>query len=569
MREIRALEIILPIIYSNTQDILTWFFLRSHNSEQNGRNRHSRYNRKMEEWPVFRPESNIDRELPANLPTRQEIIDYSHLSETDFDESRYREYIQSFLERVRLLRDQEVHLRSDFHALEPFYEKGTGTYKEHVALVEGLLGEFSSDFDNFLHQKDMFRRDTRWFLAESQVENLSLQIRDLKQAMANLYTIGTYHSVTQRTSLQADIGPGQYARGETASLYARTSLNPRETEEYLGTLLSPGDGIRHETILTANGMAALTTVLSLVKSEKFNGRYLIADNPYHELTKAFEHMLSERGIKESGFEPAETLVHRMKEDDPDVIFVEPIQNNPEMREIDVLSLASVPTKHDRRFFVLDYTLSGLNLAINDIVEKSDPHDVFLLVTSLHKMYEQGDDITPAGVIHIVGKTSTEIEPVVEKLRALRSMLGTHVAVPSLLLLQKISPDAVKEYSGAIERNVATLSHALRRIDSPLVKKIVTAPEDESGASRGLVFVIQFHQKIGPRFIGEILEKAKEHNLQVSEKAAFGYRHTTLGPMGDESVVRVGPGVENSRQIEELKQIFEEALGALARVSQGE
>src|SRR3989344_112891 len=520
----------------------------------------------MEEQPIFRRESNINRELPVNLPTRQEIIEGSHLSETEFDESRYREYIQSFQERVGLLREQEAHFHSDFNALKPFYTQGSDTYREHVSLVEDLLGKLSSNLNDFLHQGDLFPSATKWFLAESQVDNLSAQARDLKHAMANLYSIGTYHSTTLRASLQDDIGPGQYARGEISTPYARTSLNPRETEEYLGTLLSPGDGIRHETILTANGMAALTTVLSLVKSEKFNGKFLIAANPYHELTKVFEHMLSERGIKGSGFEPPETLVHRMEADDPDVIFVEPIQNNADMREIDVLSLVSISTKHDKRFFVLDYTLSGLNFDIKDIIEKSNPHDVFLLVTSLHKMYEQGDDITPAGVIHIAGKTITEIEPLVEKMRALRSMLGTHIAVPSLLLLQKISPDSVGEYSGAIERNVATLAPVLSRINSPLVKKIVTAPEDASGASRGLVFVIQFHQKIGPRFIGEMLEKAKGHNLQVSEKEAFGYRHTTLGPIGDESVVRVSPGIENSRQIKVLEQIFEEVLSSMARES---
>ena len=518
----------------------------------------------MEKYSASIADLNIHEKLPVNLPTRHEIIQNSHLSEAVFDESKYQEYIESFQNRTRLLQEQQTHLQSDFNALKPYYSKGSIEFKKHFDLVEDSLRKLSSNLHSAFHQRDLFPQNENWFLVEAQVDELSMRVRDLKHAMANLYSIGTYHSVTRRASLQDEIGPGQYARRETASQYARGALDPRETEEYFGTLLSPPEGTCHETILTANGMAALTTVLALVKSEKYNGKYLIASNPYYELASAFEQMLSERGVKEAGFQAPETLVQHMKEDDPDVVIVEPIQNNPEMHEIDISSLISVPTKHDKRFFVLDYTVSGRNLAINKIVEKSDPRDVFFLLSSLHKMYEQGDDITPAGVIHIIGKTTQEIDPIVKKMRALRSMLGTQIAVPSLLLLQKISLDAVEKHSGAIERNVATLSQALRNIDCPLIKGIVTTRENELGVSRGFFFIIHFHQKIGPRFIGEILEKVKEHNLQLAEKAAFGYSHTNLSLFGDESVVRVAPGIENSRQIEVLKRIFEEVMTTLAR-----
>ena len=513
-----------------------------------------------------RMESNINRELPVNLPTRQEIIKNSHLSETDFDESRYREYIQSFHERVQLLREQEAHLRSDFNALKPYYSEGSIDFRKHFDLVEDLLRKLSSNLHSVFHQRDLFPQSDHWFLAETQVDELSMQVRDLKHAMSNLYSIGTYHSTSRKASLRDEIGPGQYARVESSAMYARAALQPRETEKYFGNLLSLPENVRHETVLVANGMAALTTALALVKSEKYNGNYLIAANPYYELTKAFKQMLDERGVKEAGFQPPETLLQNMKENNPDVIIVEPIQNNADMQEIDVASLVSIPTKHEKRFFILDYTLSGQNFAISDYVDKATTHDVFILISSVHKMYEQGDDITPAGVIHVVGKGAVEIESVVEKIRTLRSMLGTNIAVPSLLLLQKISLGAVEAYSSSIERNVTTLSRALQKVDCPLVKKIVTAPTSATGVSRGLFFIIQFHEKSGPSFIGKVLEKAREHNLQVTEKFAFGYRHTSLCLFGDEAVVRIAPGIEDSRKIEVLKRIFTEVLTILPRES---
>lgn len=518
----------------------------------------------MREYLASIADLNTREKLPVNLPSRHEIIDNTHLSETVFDESKYQEYIESFQSRMRLLQEQQTHLQSDFNALKPHYSKGSIEFRKHFDLVEDSLRKFTSNLYNALHQKDLFPQNKNWFLVESQIDDLSLQVRDMKHAMANLYSIGTYHSTTRGASLRDEIGPGQYARVESSSTYARAALQPRETEKYFGDLLSLPENVRHETILVANGMAALTTALALVKSEKYNGNYLIASNPYYELTKAFKQMFDERGIKEAGFQPPEKLLQRMKEYDPDVIIVEPIQNNADMQEVDVAPLVAVPTKHDKRFFILDYTLSGQNFAMSDYVDKATAHDVFILISSVHKMYEQGDDIAPAGVIHVVGKSAAEIESVVEKIRALRSMLGTNIAVPSLLLLQKISPGAVDAYSSSIERNVTTLSQALQKADCPLVKKIVTAPTNATGVSRGLFFTIQFHEKVGPSFIGKSLEKAKEHNLQVTEKYAFGYRHTSLCLFGDESVVRVAPGIEDPRQIEILKQVFEEALTTLAK-----
>ena len=176
-----------------------------------------------------RMESNINRELPVNLPTRQEIIKNSHLSETDFDESRYREYIQSFQERVQLLREQEAHLRSDFNALKPYYSEGSIDFRKHFDLVEDLLRKLSSNLHSVFHQRDLFPQSDHWFLAETQVDELSMQVRDLKHAMSNLYSIGTYHSTSRKASLRDEIGPGQYARVESSAMYARAALQPRET----------------------------------------------------------------------------------------------------------------------------------------------------------------------------------------------------------------------------------------------------------------------------------------------------------------------------------------------------
>lgn len=517
----------------------------------------------MDKWPTA-VDSKTDKQIPVNLPTREEIIRNSHLSEAIFDEKKYQEYIQSFENRIQLLHEQEALLQADFDALKPFSDKGGDVYRKHFHLVGELLSRLSADIYNVLNQKDLFPYDKNWFLIEDQVDSLSSQVRNMKYAMANLYSIDTYHSIAGKASLRALVGPGQYSREEIASPYTRTHLAPRQTEEYFASLLPSIENIHSETILTANGMAALTTVLALVKSERNNGKYLIASNSYYEVTKAFEHMLNEVGIKEPKFQPPETLLRHIEIDDPDMIFVEPIQNNPDMHEIDMLSLVSTPTKHDKRFVVIDNTLSGLNLAMRDIVKESNPQNILLFISSLHKMHEQGDDVAPAGVIHVVGPNSTEIESVTQKLRALRAFLGVNITTPSLLLLQKISPDSVEKYSNIIGKNVTALARDLRSVNSPIVKKIVSASENESGASGALAFFIHFKHEVAVKFIDKVLEKAKEHRLQVTARAAFGYRHTSLEIPADPTIVRIAPGVENPRQIEILKQIFREALVNLTR-----
>src|SRR3989344_1838274 len=345
-----------------------------------------------EKWQAARQDLNISKEFPANLPTRKEIIENSHLSETIFDEFKYQDYVKSFKDRISLLREQEVQLRSEFDALKPHYEKGSEIYREHFHTVRDLLSDLSRGMDDMLFQRDLFPVGKNWFLVESQVETLSLRVRDMKYAMANLYSIGTYHSVTKGASLTEHMGPGQYARKDLVSPYARSGLEPLEMEAYFAGLLPLVENTKSETILTANGMAALTTVLALVRSERNDCKYLIPSNSYYELNKVFRHMLSGPGVMDFTFQPPETLLDHTKNDDPDMIFIEPIQNDPEMRQINVIDLVSVPTKHDKRFIILDYTISGQNIALHDIIEKSNPRNILLLISSLHKMHEQGDDV---------------------------------------------------------------------------------------------------------------------------------------------------------------------------------
>jgi hypothetical protein len=169
------------------------------------------------------------------------------------------------------------------------------------------------------------------------------------------------------------------------------------------------------------------------------------------------------------------------------------------------------------------------------------------------MYEEGDDISPAGMINVIGKNGEEVEKVTKKLRALRAMLGTSITLPNLLLLQKISPKGIKKYSNSIGKNVTEIAKSVDSLDNSLIKKVVRATENESGVSQAMLFYIHFKREIGTKFIDKVIEQASIRGLQIVDGSSFGFRSTRLTTLGNK-VVRFAPGIENPRQIEVLKQI---------------
>jgi hypothetical protein len=252
------------------------------------------------------------------------------------------------------------------------------------------------------------------------------------------------------------------------------------------------------------------------------------------------------------------------QNDPQFLFVEPVGNTENMPSVDLVKIIKSPTSHDRRIIIIDNTLCGTNLDTKKILENLDDNTVVLLISSLQKLYEEGDDVASAGMITLLSKNDAVTSQVYKKIKALRGMLGTNITPYHLKLIQKIDPPMIKEHIHKIGVNVAELSSFMQGLQSSVLEKVVTS-DIENGVSQAAVFYVHFNKEIGHDFINKILNKSTKRNLQVVYGASFGFKNTRMAVIEDPHQVRICPGIENPREIAVLKEIIEESLRELDRV----
>lgn len=507
-------------------------------------------------------EGGLENKPPINIPSYDDVLEYSNLSESVFDKKDYREYVESFKERTNLIKEQEQIFTEQLKSLKKYYERGSEIFKKHFDLVEDLLSDFSKSINSMMNQKDLAPSSEDWFLVEDQVDHLANQARDLKFAISNLLSIGGFQSVSIKSSKGEQIGPGQLSETELGAVYARSDISPRSTESHYDAMIEMSENAENETLLMGSGMSALTVGLGLTKSELPDAQYLIGDNLYFENDRYLEQLASEVGIDNMDlFSDNEDMKEQLK-DDPQVILTEPVGNTPEMVVTDIEEIVKTPTDHEQRFVLVDYTLTGPNYDFSEITEKLDDKTVLILFSSLQKMHEEGDDIAPAGMITAVAKDGQQTEKLTKKMRGLRSILGANITSQSLSLLQNTSPESTREYAEKIQNNVKELSSFIESLGTNIIDKVVTPPLDKNGNSQGALFYLHFTEKVGTDFIDKLIEKAKSKNLQVVDGSSFGFRDSRLTTLQEDKVVRFSPGIENPRKLEKMKQIIEEALNEL-------
>lgn len=500
-----------------------------------------------------------------NLPSHKDILKLSGLSEGQFPESKYREYVRALNERMRLLETQTGSLTYNLEELRPKLEHASKLVVAHFDVVEVFLKEACRGVIRLTKQTDLFPNHNNWFLVEESMDQLSEQIRDLKFALANLYTIGGFQATSVKTSREVQAGIGQRADTDLRAEYTRYDLLPVRAERYFDELIQKPEGVNSRTLLFGSGMASVTTVLTLAKSEYQKEVFLTGTHLYFE-----NHNQTDQLFTDIGEERLATFDERYPDglrirmdDDPAVVFVETIGNMRDMPSVDVDDILQADTQHSRRLVVLDITLSGPNFDSKRLLRNMDEHTVVILVNSLQKLYQEGDGVAAAGALTVLSRNKDWTNEITAKLHAFRGMLGTHVTPQNVKLLQRINPEAVRSFARRIGTNVAEIATALREADLPVVDKIVTGRMHTDGTSEAAAFYIQLNYNCGQTFVDTVVKKAAARNIQLTDGASFGFKTTRLMVIGgDTTAVRICPGAENPRQISELITIFKEALEEL-------
>jgi len=222
-----------------------------------------------------------------------------------------------------------------------------------------------------------------------------------------------------------------------------------------------------------------------------------------------------------------------------------------------------------RFIIVDYTMSGPLFDVSKHLPNIKDKDVLVLITSLQKLYQAGDDLVPAGMatIAISDTSKFSLEDIEKHLKSLRGVLGVNVPLDSIISLKLTNPDSVHSHAEQIAKNVSELADNFPR-NSEAVKNLYQPPKLSSGESEGMVFNVCFSDiPTKERFISKALELAIKYGITLSEGTSFGFRYTRMftnkppadDPNPETAVVRIAPGVENERQTTVLKRIFQEAV----------
>jgi hypothetical protein len=240
--------------------------------------------------------------------------------------------------------------------------------------------------------------------------------------------------------------------------------------------------------------------------------------------------------------------------------VETIGNMRDMPSVDVDDILQTDTRHSRRLVVLDITLSGPNFDSKRLLRAMDEQTVVILVNSLQKLYQEGDGVAAAGALTILSRNKDWTDEITAKLHAFRGMLGTHVTPQNVKLLQRISPEAVREFAHRIGMNVTEIATSLRETPSPPLSKVVTSRTTADGSSEAAAFYLHFSVECGQAFVDRAVAVASDRGLQLTDGASFGFKTTRLMVIGgDQTAVRICPSIENPRQVSQLIEVFKTAL----------
>lgn len=508
------------------------------------------------------PQQGIDEQknrerIPVNVTSYEALLDSSSLTPELFSRERYQEYQRELVAEVKLadaLVDEFARVIATIDGVE---EKST-LLTAHVRLAKDALWGFRSRLREMKDQKDLFPVHGARYLIENQIEDLLNDLRDFKFVVSNLSQMGLWQSPSLGHSKKELLGAGQSVEFDLQSVYARYDLSPVRFEKILNDTIEHGNDVASQTVIVNSGMAAVTIALGVARSlTSEHAKVLGQDDTYFENEGQLLATADAVGIDQLFLGKPSEFIQEIDREDPQIIFFEPVANSPKMPTIDSVDVVHSRTQHPVRVVVMDYTASGPLVDFKPITDALDDHTVLLAVTSLQKLYEEGQDVTSGGMVTVLAKrtASKPSTDALYELRAIRKRIGATMSTSNLTLLQRLSPEQMKEHAFQIGKNVRMLSDALGSLQGVTTFR---GPDRKDGRATSAFFYVSFEKPIAELVEKKVLEHARERNLSVSLGMSFGFRDTHL-MSNSKTMMRVCPGVENEREMAVLQRVFEQSI----------
>lgn len=258
--------------------------------------------------------------------------------------------------------------------------------------------------------------------------------------------------------------------------------------------------------------------------------------------------------------------------DPVVVITEHLVNTPDLPVVPIEEILKRRSGHERRYVIIDYSASGPRFDLSEHAKALHGNDVVILVTSLQKMYQSGDDLVPGGMATIIANRNAPetLGDSVLRARMMRGLFGVNIQTSSAAALSLADTSSVKEYAARIAAAVPRLAEVFEKLGASAVQHVFRPPQRPDGTSEGLFFNVEF-SSLGAKhlFAERAIELAKGRRINLSEGTSFGFRYTRfdldrqLEAKSDWKFLRVAPGVEGEYEIAQLREIFAQALSAAA------
>ncbi len=424
-----------------------------------------------------------------------------------------------------------------------------------VAKIESLRSQ--GELFHTLQEQGLFGPKPKFLIVEKEIDEQLYKLKTLRTIIAAIYEASGYQSVSTDYSIQDEQGFGQSVDSDVSSYYARSDLAPQKMEKYYSELILTESEreeafVNRTTLLFNSGMGAISTCLLASIDGRDNPRVLRQSVMYFENPKALTDVLQGRGsVKE--FESMEDLRNRPDLLDADVIFLEPNPNQMEAKSIDVISILRTPSSKPR-IVIVDYTSLGLNFDFKEAAKVLDNNTELVLVSSLQKMMQLGDDAVSAGVCTIISSDYREMNQLKAKIFTKRAHLGTNISESSVHKLPRLEREQYRKYNEKIFRNTKLYEEGIA--SSPIIEKVFTTPDSTSP-----VLYLSLSRPVADKVVNKVIRGCYQNQVQASNGSSFGYRSTRFnhqfGTSGYEKnkIIRIAPGIESELRTKEIIQIF--------------
>ncbi|MEI6690955.1 MAG: aminotransferase class I/II-fold pyridoxal phosphate-dependent enzyme [bacterium] len=333
-------------------------------------------------------------------------------------------------------------------------------------------------------------------------------------------------------------------------------LEDELAREYLTLLRRQGVG----ALTTSSGMAALTTILiGLARVSKNNGTYFMGKESYFQNHEVVENSTN-KIIKFDELD-LDKLATLLQKEQPSVVFVDSLCNNPTLTCPDINRIAQLIRKNcvAKTILVVDNSLLGVGVNYEMLWKENKGTCQLIVWESMNKFFQYGLDRTTGGVIWAPknGKDGLTYWD----LFYARVHTGTIMPDFACALIPRQNASLMKAYQARINRNGEILYKKLQKLVDG--KKIATVYRGKRDKFSGAQIVVELKNNSVWQIQGVIRKSlflAKMRGVQLSAGSSFGLPNTRLYLTARKSefvksFLRIAVGCESELAIKEIVKVL--------------